>query len=129
VSRKNVEIVREAFESAAPLTSAPSLAADAVFDFTALYPDQPLLRGVDEMRAFRDSGPWGGSTSFAPERYFEVDDERVLVFVRATASGQRSGAPVVTKLAHEVTLRHGEIVRVKVHPDREQALKAVGLER
>jgi ketosteroid isomerase-like protein len=127
VSQENVEIVREAFESAAPLTSAPSLAADAVFDFRALYPDQPLLRGVEEMRAFRDSGRWGGSTSFAAERYFEVDDHRVLVFVRAAASGQRSGAPVVTKLAHEFTLRHGEIVRVKVHPDREQDLKAVGL--
>jgi ketosteroid isomerase-like protein len=127
MSQENVEIVREAFESAAPLTNAPSLASDAVFDFRALYPDQPLLRGVEEMRAFRDSGPWGDSTSFAAERYFDVDDERVLVCVRATASGQRSGARVVTKLAHEFTLRHGEIVRVKVHPDRERALAAVGL--
>jgi ketosteroid isomerase-like protein len=127
MSQANVEIVREAFERAAPMTSAPSLAADAVFDFRALYPDQPLLRGIQEMRAFRDSGPWGDSTSFAAERYFDVDDERVLVFVRATASGQRSGAPVVTRLAHEFTLRHGKIVRVKVYPDREEALKAVGL--
>ena len=125
--RDNVEIVRRAFESSAPLTDAPNLAPDAVFDFTALYPDQPLVRGVGEMRAFRDRGPWGSSTSFAAERYFEIDDERVLVFVRATAAGQRSGAPVESKLAHELTLRHGEIVRVKVHPDREQALKAVGL--
>jgi hypothetical protein len=128
VSRENVEIVRQAFESAAPLTNAPNVARDAVFDFTALYPDKPVLRGVEEMRAFRDSGPWGSSISFTAERYFEVDDERVLVFVRATASGQRSGTPVVTELAHEFTLHRGEIVRVKVHPDRELAFKAVGLE-
>ena len=125
---QNVEIVREAFDSAGPLTSAVSLAADAEFDFTALYPDQPLLRGVDQMRAFRDTGPWGESTSFVAERYFEVDDERVLVFVCATAAGRGSGTPVESKLAHEFTVREGLIVRVKVHPDREQALKAVGLE-
>jgi ketosteroid isomerase-like protein len=127
--QENVEIVREAFEGDAPLSSATSLAADAEFDFTALYPDQPVLRGVDQMRTFRDSGPWGRSISFAPERYFEVDEERVLVFVRATASGQHSGAPVETAIAHEFTVRAGMIVRVKVHPDRKQALKAVGLER
>ena len=127
MSEENVEIVRNAFSGAGPLTSAESLAPDAEFDFTALYPDQPVLRGVDEMRAFRDAGPWGSSTSFAAERYFEVDDERVLVFVRATAVGQRSGTPVESKLAHEFTVREGLIVRVKIHPDRAQALKAVGL--
>lgn len=123
----NLEIVRRAFESGAPLTSAPSVAADAEFDFTALYPDQPVLRGVDQMRSFRDTSPWGRSISFEAERYFEVDDERVLVFVRATASGQLSGTPVETKLAQEFTFRAGSIVRVKIHPDREQALKATGL--
>jgi ketosteroid isomerase-like protein len=128
VSQENVEIVREAFASAAPLTSAERLAPDAEFDFTALYPDQPLLRGIDEMRAFRDSGPWGRSIHFTAERYFDVDDERVLVFVRASASGQQSGTPVETAIAHEFTLRDGWIVRVTVHPDRAEALKAVGLE-
>ena len=128
MSQENVEVVRRAFATAGPLTGAPDLALDAEFDFTALYPDQPVLRGVDAMRAFRDAGPWGASISFAPERYFRVDDERVLVFVCATASGQRSGTPVQTKLAQEFTVQRGRIVRVKVHPDREQALKDVGLE-
>jgi ketosteroid isomerase-like protein len=128
MSQENVEIVRRAFAGAGPLTSVESLAPDAEFDFTALYPDQPVLRGVDEMRAFRDAGPWGNSISFVAERYFEVNDERVLVFVRATAAGQRSGTPVESKLAHEFTVRGGLIVRVKVHPDHKQALKAVGLE-
>jgi ketosteroid isomerase-like protein len=30
--------------------------------------------------------------------------------------------------AHELTLRDGMIVRVKVYPDRDAALKALGLE-
>ena len=127
MSEENVEVVRAAFASASPLSSFERLAPDAVFDFTSVYPDQPLLTGVEQMRAFRDSGPWGRSIRFAPERYFDVDDERVLVFVRATASGQQSGTPVEAAVAHEFTLREGLIVRVKVHPSRVEALKAVGL--
>src|SRR5262249_34443604 len=125
---ENLEIVRQAFASAAPLSDADRFAPDAEFDFTALYPDRPVLRGVEGMRALRDTGPWGKSIRFAPERYFEVDDERVLVLVRATASGQQSGAPVVTKVAHEFTLRQGRIVRIKLYLDWAEARKAVGLE-
>ena len=127
MSQENVEIVREAFASAGPLADYERLAPDAEFDFTDAYPDQPLLRGVEELRAFRDTGPWGRSIRFIDERYFDVDDERVLVFVRATASGQQSGTPVATAFAHEFTLRGGLIVRVKVHPNRAAALKALGL--
>jgi ketosteroid isomerase-like protein len=126
VSQENVEIVREALESGVPLTDYERLAPDAEFDFTA-FPDQRLLRGVQEMRAFRDSGPFGRSVSFAVERYFDVDEERVLVFVRATMVGQQSGAPVDNAGAQEFTLRGGLIVRMKVYADRSEALRAVGL--
>ena len=123
-----MRLARALFASGTPLTSAPQLSLDAEFDFTALYPDQPVLHGVEEMRAFRDAGPWGSSISFAPERFIDVDDERVLVLVRATASGEQSGTPVVADLAHELTLRDGLVVRVRVHPSHAQALKAAGLE-
>ena len=122
-----MEVVRAAFASPGPLSSYERLAPDAEFDFTALYPDQPLLTGIEQIRAFRDSGPWGKSMKFVAERYFDVDEERVLVFVRGTASGQQSGTPVEAAVAHEFTLREGLIVRVKVHPNRDEALKAVGL--
>ena len=127
MSRHNVDVVRRAFASDAPLTDTEQLARDAEFDFTALYPDQPVLHGVEEMRTFRDAGPWGESIRFVADRFFDVDDERVLVFVRWTASGERSGATVEIKMAHEFTFRDGLIVRVKVHPDRADALRAVGL--
>jgi ketosteroid isomerase-like protein len=128
MSKPNLEIVREIFASAAPFTSHPRLAPDAEFDFTRLYPDQPVLHGVEQMRAFRDTGPWGPSLSFAAERYFEVDHERVLVFVRATGSGQLSGTPIETKVAQLFTLRDGLIVRVQVYPHQGEALGALGLE-
>ena len=128
MSQENVEVVRRAYLDPAALTDAAPIAPDAEFDFTALYPDQPVLRGIDAMRSFRDAGPWGRSQRFQPERYIDVDDERVLVLVRAIATGRGSGVPVETRIAHEITIRGGVIVRVKVHRGHSEALKAVGLE-
>jgi hypothetical protein len=128
VSEENVELVRKAYQDAAPLSDAARVAADAEFDFTAVYPDQPVLRGIEQMRNFRDAGPWAQSTRFEPERYLDVDEQRVLVLVRAIATGRGSGVPVETRIAQEFTIRDGLIVRVKVHRDQSEALKAVGLE-
>jgi ketosteroid isomerase-like protein len=120
--------VRRGFLDPLPLSSGVHVAPDAEFDFTAIYPDRPVMRGIEEMRGFRDAGPWGRSISFEPERYFDVDDERVLVFIRVSSMGQTSRAAVETRIAQEFTIRDGLIVRVKVYRDRAEALKAVGLE-
>jgi ketosteroid isomerase-like protein len=128
MSRENVELLRSAYADPDPLaTFVTRIAPDAEFDFTSAYPDRPVLRGVDEIRRFRDAGPWGRSIRFEPERYFDVDHERVLVFVRVAATGQASGVPVEIRNAHEFTIRDGLIVRFKVHQDRSEALEAVGL--
>ena len=127
MSEQNVELVRRAYVDVAPLTDGAYVARDAEFDFSEVYPDQPVLRGLEEMRRFRDTGPWGRSIHFEPERYFDVDDERVLVFVRVTSTGQSSGAAVESRIAQEFTLRAGQIVRVKVHRDRAAALQALGV--
>jgi len=127
MSQQNVEIVRRGYLDPGPLSSGAQIAPDAEFDFTAIYPDQPVLRGIEEMRSFRDAGPWGGSISFEPERFFDVDDQRVLVFVRATSTGRASGAAVETRIAQEFTIRDGLIVHVKVYRDRAEALEAMGL--
>src|SRR3954454_13728815 len=122
MSQENVEIMRRGYEESAPLSSGAHMAPHAEFDFTAIYPDQPVLLGLAEMRDFRYRGPWGRSISFEPERFFDVDDERILVFVRVTSRGQASGAAVASRIAQEFTIRDGLIVRVKVHRDRGQAL-------
>jgi ketosteroid isomerase-like protein len=128
MSREKVELVRRAYAQADPLTGlAANAVDDVVVDLTALYPDQPVLRGIDEVRRFRDSSPWGTSQRFEAERYFDVDHERVLVFVQATATGQGSGAPVEVRPAHELTIRDGLLVRFKVYVDRAEALEAAGL--
>jgi hypothetical protein len=128
MSLGNVEIVRRQYADPRPLADSARIHPNAQFDFTDVYPDQPVLSGVEEMRSFRDAGPWGRSIHFEPERYFDVDDERVLVFVRVTSTGRASGVPVESRVAQEFTIRDGLIVRVKVHRERAEALKAVGLE-
>jgi ketosteroid isomerase-like protein len=128
VSAENVEIVRRAHAGSGSFLDSKTVRPDAEFDFTDLYPDQPVIHGVEEMRRFRDAGPWGRSVRFAAERYFDVDEERVLVFARVTATGQGSGATLETPVARLFTIRDGLIVAVKVYSDREQALKAAGLD-
>ncbi|MGH2990302.1 MAG: hypothetical protein ACRDMA_10645 [Solirubrobacterales bacterium] len=70
--------------------------------------------------------PWGG-LHFEPEGFVEVDAERVLVFVRATATGEGSGIPVERRTARECMFEDGRLVRFKVYSDREDALAASGL--
>jgi ketosteroid isomerase-like protein len=57
----------------------------------------------------------------------DIDGERVLVFIRATATGVGSGVPVQRRTAHECTFEAGRLVRFKVYSERDAALEACGL--
>jgi ketosteroid isomerase-like protein len=130
MSQENVEVVRSVYADPGGLTAGASgkVAPDAEFDFSAVYPDWPIVKGIEELRRFRDSGPWGGSPiHLEPEYFYDVDDERVLVFVRVSARGHESGVEVDTQAAHELTIREGLVVRFKAYRDRDAALEAVGL--
>ena len=130
MSQANVEIVRSIYAEPEGLTSAASdsFAPDAEFDFTNIYPEEPLVKGVEDLRRFRKTNPWSGAPiDFTLERVFDVDDDRVLVFVLASATGHGSGAPVERRVAHEFTIRDDLVVRFKVYADRDQALETAGL--
>jgi ketosteroid isomerase-like protein len=134
MSQDNVELVRRVYadfgmsprlvEAAA---HAGLIAPDAVFDYSALLPDGPVVRGVEAWSEHADSAPWGRSLKLALERIFDLDDERVLVFVRSSAAGEVSGAAVEGRVAAEFTVRDGAIVRIKLYKDRTEALEAAGL--
>jgi ketosteroid isomerase-like protein len=127
MSEANVEAARTYYAEPDPLTAlADRIADDAEFDFTAIYPDRPVVRGVEAARSFRAQGPWG-AIEFEPERFIDVDDERVLVLVRASGTGRSSGATTDRRVAHELTFRDGMLVRFKVYSDPEKALEALGL--
>jgi|SRR5829696_8912037 len=128
MSEENVEAVRESYQTPGALfaTWAERMAPRIEFDFTDAYPDRPVMRGIEELRRFREEGPWA-ELSFEPERFLDVDDERVLVLVTVHAKGTGSGVPVELRNAHEFTIRDGILVRFKVYGNRDEALEAVGL--
>lgn len=132
MAEESLEIVRQIY--CAPLHLDPDLLArlaefsdsDTAFDFTDAYPDGPLVSGVDGVRRIAAKWPWD-ALHFKPERFIDVDADRVLVFVRATATGVGSGVPVERRTAHECTFSHGRLVRFKVYSDREEALRSAGV--
>jgi ketosteroid isomerase-like protein len=134
MSEENVEFIRRAFadlghyparvkEGALDRWAAP----DIEIDVSDVYPDAPVFRGVAAWREFMGSLPWGDSLKLEPERYFDVDDERVLVFMRVTAEGEGSKVPVEMRNAHEFKIRDGVCTSWKVYADRDDALEAAGL--
>ena len=138
MSEENVEIIRKAFASwgedeeshtafMKAAERAGRIAPDAELDFSSMYPDAPVLHGLEAWLGYFRSMPWGGSVKVEGEQFFDVDEERVLVFVRVTATGEGSGIPVEIRNAYVLTIRAGALVRWKVYADRAAALEATGL--
>src|SRR5215207_6196996 len=103
MSQENVKIVRRAFAEVGESFTTTALdngvragliAPDAELDLSAMYPDGPILRGLEAWREYLDSVPWGGPVKVEPERFFDVDNERVLAFVHVSAAGEGSGVRV-----------------------------------
>jgi hypothetical protein len=137
MSEENVEIIRQAFvqlgerpttEALEEFAGAGLIALDAELDFSAMYPDGPILRGIEAWVDYLGALPCGRSVRPEPERFFDVDAERVLVFVYVTAVGETSGVPVGLRNAYEFTMRDRVLVRWKIYADRNQALEAAGLQ-
>ena len=85
--------------------------------------------GLAEVGAF-----WRGYESAWSERVIELDevrpldDERVLVFFRETATGRASGIETDASPAAIWTVRDGKVARFEAWIDRADALRAAGLE-
>jgi ketosteroid isomerase-like protein len=132
MSEENLEIVRGIY--CRTLALDPDLLAalaefaepDTEFDFRDAYPDGRVVKGVQGVRRIAAKWPWD-DLQFDPERFFDVDSERVLVFVRATATGVGSGIPVERRTAHECAFSDRRLVRFKVYSDRDAALESAGL--
>src|SRR5215208_6922339 len=136
MSQENVETVRRGFAEFGDRATSGGLeeavrigliAPDAQLDFSGMYPDGPIVRGVEGWPDYLRSLPWGRSMRLEAERFFDVDDNRVLVFVHVIAEGETSDVPASLRNAHEYTFRDGVCVRVKIYADRTEALQAAGL--
>ena len=78
-------------------------------------------RGIEEVRDFLASfgRVWEGAR-FDPEK-IEARGDKVLSFVRFSATGRHSGASVAAELAHVFEFREGRTFRVVTYFDRGEA--------
>jgi ketosteroid isomerase-like protein len=131
MSQKNVETVREAVDA--------MNARDIDRYLTCCTDDVQLLPPTSAIEGAFD-GPDGIRRYFAdiedvaPDFRLDlasieaVDDRRVIGFLRVTFSGRSSGVPGDLPVTTVYDLADGRISRIQVFLDREQALKAVGLQ-
>jgi ketosteroid isomerase-like protein len=135
MSEENVEIVRRVYEIIADGFNEETVRAaianglvnpDAELDLRTAYSDGPVVR-LATLSEFLDTQPWGRSTRLEPESFRAVGTERVLVFLRLRGIGTGSGVEVEAPIAHLLTLRDRQVVRLESYIDRGKALEAAGL--
>src|SRR5437899_7782209 len=115
MSQENVEIVQRVV-AASQRGDGPT--AIAAFDPKVALDQSRVLdggvsHGHDGVRAYfrRWFGTWEG-LEITPERFIDVDDNRVLVLLKFTGRGKGSGARVSMSTADVFTLGHGKIVQM-----------------
>jgi ketosteroid isomerase-like protein len=62
-----------------------------------------------------------------PTEFVELGGDRVVIFVRATAQGLGSQAPVEAHIVHVAQFQQGKIARLDGYANREMALEALGV--
>jgi ketosteroid isomerase-like protein len=132
MSQENVEIASRLYEqiSQSGFDAAWELVdPDLEWETSPNLPDAGVYRGRERVRAFLEEQwdvVWGGLPRVDIERAFDCGED-VLLFVRIRGHGSHTGIPLDVQIAQLVTLRGGKIVRVRVFPDRQEALEAAGL--
>ena len=58
----------------------------------------------------------------------EVDSKRVIAFLRNSSTGRASGIPMAWAQTNVYDLIDGKISHIRIFTDRQEALKAVGIE-
>jgi ketosteroid isomerase-like protein len=133
----NVEIARriaEAFEAgvqrgdfAAPWETG-AVAEDCEFVPAPEYAEQRSYEGREGFSEFMSR--WTEdfeNYSVQVERLVDAGEDRVVGFFTQSATGKGSGAPVEQKYATVYDLENGQLVRLSIYFDRNQALEAAGL--
>ena len=93
MSEENVEAVRESYQIPGALfaTWAERMAPKIEFDFTAVYPERPVLRGIEELQRFREEGPWAeADASFAIDYASAAIDEAEYAVLDATLARKKA---------------------------------------
>ena len=95
-------------------------AEDAVFDVSAVFTDDPPVRGHEEMRRSwkRLQETWGGGMRLDPLELLDLGDRGYVLDLRLWGTGTHSGVEVNQRFAFLYDLRpDGKILRARLFPD------------
>jgi ketosteroid isomerase-like protein len=132
VSEENLKLAREVFDGLMRdgfEAVWDLIDPDLEWETSPNLPDAGVYRGRERVRAFMDEQwdiVWGGRPRVDIERAFDCGDD-ILLFIRVRGQGSHTAIPLDVRIAQLVTVRDGKVARVKVYPDRREALDAVGL--
>ncbi len=135
MSAENVELVRRIYDwvaSSEPERAFELYADDVEWDSSGApwilqLGFSPRYRGHDAVRgALRSWFQAWERIDYVPDELIDLGDE-VLAFVRITARGRASGVDVTYDHPQLWTIRNGEVIRVRVFAERDEALRAAGL--
>ena len=136
MSQENVELVRRAMEEfnrggAAAVINGGFLSTEVVFDGSRSgIPGVGVFRGQDDVRAYFEED-WFAAFPFE-EWEIQIEEpidhgDQVIFTSRQQGRGASSGAATALELGNIFTLRNGEIVRMEIYGQPEDALEAAGL--
>jgi len=133
VTSANLDIVRSIYADWEHGDYTRTEWADPEIDFeVADGPAPGSASGVDEMAERFQSilAAWDDWRS-AAEEYRELDDERILVFVRRSGRGRVSGLDLSKMRNQGAAIYHfrgGKVTKIVLYFDRERALSDLGLD-
>jgi ketosteroid isomerase-like protein len=88
-----------------------------------------VYEGIDGIRRFfADIEEAGPDFRIELDGVEEVDSQRVLAFMRTSSTGRASGIRLAGSSTNVYDLIDGKISHIRIFLDRQEALKAVGLE-
>jgi ketosteroid isomerase-like protein len=129
VSRENVELVRRRFAAANAgdwESFFRDLAPNSEYDLSRGRAGEGVYRGEEARRRFIDFVESWQSIRTEPHEFIEVG-EHVIVPTTEHFVG-RDGIEVQARNTWTLTIRDGMVVRTCLYQDKQEALKAVGLE-
>jgi ketosteroid isomerase-like protein len=132
MSQENVEIVRRIYNRAPqnPEILYERLDPRVEWDTTASdFPDAGVYHGLEGVKDYRRRfwGTWEAGRN-EPEEFIDAG-EKVIVIARMGGRGKGSGVEVEQRFAMVWTLSGGEVTRIALYRDRNDALEAVGLSK
>jgi ketosteroid isomerase-like protein len=132
---ENLDLVRSIYEAVTRRDAATPFeiyAEHIVWDVSnssrAALAMKPVYQGHEGVRQYwRENLSAFGEIDFDVEELIDAGDQ-IVALIREREIGRTSGASVESSHVAVWTLADGKVVRMQIFDNREQALKAVGLE-